>query len=94
MSRRARPTFGFWQIWRWPIVLAALTMFGLLSALLVQHDSWHWVSWTALGIPLVAIVFYGARGVARTPQTRAPVRHNGQGTESGPGAERTEKDPR
>jgi len=36
-------------------VLAALTLFGLLSALLGQSRIWWGLSWIALAIPLVVI---------------------------------------
>jgi hypothetical protein len=35
-------------------------MFGLLSALLGQHGVWHWLSWTALSVPLGVILFFVA----------------------------------
>jgi hypothetical protein len=47
--------FGFSQIWRWPIVLAALMAFGLLSALLGQGGIWWVLSWVALAVPLLVI---------------------------------------
>ncbi len=42
----------------WPVVLAALSLFGLLSALLGQGGIWWLLSWIALGIPLFAIFFH------------------------------------
>jgi len=47
--------FGFFPIWRWPIVLAALMAFGLLSALLGQGGVWWVLSWIAMAIPLLVI---------------------------------------
>ena len=47
--------FGFSQIWRWPIVLAVLMAFGLLSALLGQGGVWWVLSWIALAVPLLVI---------------------------------------
>ncbi len=41
-----------WAIWRWPVFLAALTVFGLLSALLGQGGMWWVMSWVALATPL------------------------------------------
>ena len=32
-------------IWRWPLVLAGLTLFGLLSALLGEGGVWWVLSW-------------------------------------------------
>ena len=40
-------------IWRWPALLAALSIVGLLSALLGQEGVWLPVSWIALATPLV-----------------------------------------
>ena len=48
--------FGFSRIWRWPAALAALMIFGLLSALLGQGGVWWALSWVALAIPLLVIV--------------------------------------
>lgn len=45
-------------MWRWPIVLAALTVFGLLAALIGHSDMWLLLSWGALAIPLIAILFF------------------------------------
>jgi hypothetical protein len=46
---------SFRQIWRWPTVLAVLTVFGLLSALLGQGGIWWALSWIALAAPLGVI---------------------------------------
>lgn len=43
------------QIWRWPALLAALTVFGLLSALIGQGGLWWAAAWTALAMPLIVI---------------------------------------
>lgn len=40
-----------------PILLGALSIFGLLAALL-GTGAWHWASWTALTILLVVILRY------------------------------------
>ncbi len=42
------------HVWRWPLLLAALTVFGLFAALLGQHGTWLWISWVALAVPLAA----------------------------------------
>jgi uncharacterized membrane protein YjjP (DUF1212 family) len=47
------------EIWRWPTVLAILTICGLLSALLGQWGIWLVLSWIALASPLLLIVRYG-----------------------------------
>lgn len=44
--------------WRWPVCLAVLTLFGLLSALLGQGGIWWWLSWAALAFPLLVIIRY------------------------------------
>lgn len=43
--------------WRWPVGLALLTLFGLLSALLGDGGIWWCLSWVALGAPLFVIVY-------------------------------------
>ncbi len=43
-------------VWRWPMMLAVLTVFGLLSALLGQGGIWWALSWVALASPLVVIL--------------------------------------
>ncbi|WP_027582867.1 hypothetical protein [Bradyrhizobium sp. Ai1a-2] len=53
------------MIWRWPAVLAGLTLAGLLSALLGQHGIWLVISWVLLAIPPVVIV-----GCLQRRQTR------------------------
>ena len=45
----------FLHIWKYPLLLALLTLIGLLSALL-GTGAWHWLSWVALAIPLVLAV--------------------------------------
>ena len=39
-------------IWRWPALLAALSVFGLLAALIGQTGIWLPLSWIALTVPL------------------------------------------
>ena len=43
-------------VWRWPLVLAVLTLVGLLSALLGGGGVWWGLSWAALSAPLLVIV--------------------------------------
>lgn len=58
MSRStSKGSRGFLFVWGVPILLGALSIFGLLAALL-GTGAWHWVSWTALSILLVVIVRY------------------------------------
>jgi len=45
-------------VWRRPLALAALVLFGLLSALLGEGGLWWVLSWLALSMPLVVIVYY------------------------------------
>ncbi|ALM83800.1 hypothetical protein [Bordetella sp. N] len=42
---------NFWFVWRVPILLGLLTVFGLLAALL-GTGAWHWASWLAMTLPL------------------------------------------
>jgi hypothetical protein len=48
---------NFFQLWGWPLVMAVLTIFGLLAAL-TGTGVWHWLSWIALGVPVVIIVIF------------------------------------
>jgi hypothetical protein len=45
----------FRHIWRWPLALAVLTLFGLVSALLGEGGIWWVLSWLALATPLAVI---------------------------------------
>ncbi len=51
------------KLWRWPLALAALTVFGLLCALLGQGGIWWLLSWIALALPLIVICYYLCRRV-------------------------------
>jgi len=44
-------------IWRWPAVLAAVTVAGLFSALLGQTGAWLVLSWLLLAVPLMVIAW-------------------------------------
>ncbi len=50
------------HVWRWPVLLSALSLFGLLSALLGQGGIWWVLSWIALATPLIVIVGCLSRG--------------------------------
>ncbi|MDV3480098.1 hypothetical protein [Sphingobium yanoikuyae] len=65
----------FRQQWSWPIGLAALTIFGLLSALLGEGGLWWWLSWAALALPLLVI----ARHILFPSKSGGPrhARHHG-----------------
>jgi hypothetical protein len=71
-----RPASSFLAVWRWPIGLALLTLFGLLSALLGQHGIWHGLSWAALAIPLAVITGHIVRAerAARNSPSRTSSR--------------------
>ncbi|AOB30689.1 hypothetical protein AKI39_08265 [Bordetella sp. H567] len=53
-------THKFWFVWRAPLALLMLTVFGLLAALL-GTEAWHWASWAALAIPIAVILFHTLR---------------------------------
>ena len=46
----------FKKVWGAPLLLAALTLFGLLAALL-GTGIWYWAAWVTIGIPLLVIVW-------------------------------------
>ncbi len=56
---------GLWMIFRWPLLLALLGLFGLLSALL-GDGLYDLLSWLALGTPLVLVGWVWLR----LPRTR------------------------
>jgi hypothetical protein len=56
MNASLRASSSFNRIWGWPCLLAALSVFGLLSALLGQGGIWWLLSWIALATPLAVIV--------------------------------------
>jgi hypothetical protein len=59
---------GLWMIFRWPLVLGVLSLFGLLSAL-VGDEVYDLLSWLSLGIPLVllGVVWLRMRNSPRKP---------------------------
>ncbi len=48
---------NFKKVWRAPLLLGILTLFGLLSALL-GTGYWYGLSWAAMLIPLAVIVYF------------------------------------
>jgi hypothetical protein len=48
-------------IWRWPALLAVLSIFGLLAALIGQRGIWLQLSWGALTLPLAVAAICIAR---------------------------------
>jgi len=57
-SQTGQSRSRFRAIWGMPLVLAVLTVFGLLAAL-IGTGAWHWVAWLALTVPLVVAARYG-----------------------------------
>jgi len=55
------------RVWRWPAVIAVLTLFGLLAALLGHGGIWQILSWAALAAPPLLVLYFAlaARRVAR-----------------------------
>jgi hypothetical protein len=49
----------FWHIWKFPVLLGALTLFGLLAALIGAGGGWHILAWITLIIPLGVCARYG-----------------------------------
>jgi uncharacterized membrane protein len=47
----------FWHIWTIPIMLAILSLFGLISAL-IGDGFMDFLSWITLGIPLVVVGWF------------------------------------
>lgn len=52
------------SVWSMPTLLAVLTLFGLLAALL-GLGVWHWLSWIALCVPLGVIGWKWGRAVRK-----------------------------
>ena len=48
---------NFWKIWGIPIILAIISMIGLITAL-VGDGVWDAVSWLGLGVPLAIAGWY------------------------------------
>ncbi|ARU88896.1 hypothetical protein [Pseudomonas sp. M30-35] len=45
---------GLWMIFRWPLLLGVLSLFGLVSAL-VGDQVYDLLSWLSLGLPLLLV---------------------------------------
>ena len=56
-SNAMNPPSSFRKVWGAPLLLAVLTVFGLLCALL-GTGIWHWLAWIAIGIPLAVLAWY------------------------------------
>jgi len=50
-------TSTFKKVWRIPLLLGILTLFGLLAALL-GTGTWYGLAWVAMAIPLVLIIYH------------------------------------
>lgn len=61
---------GLWMIFRWPVVLAVASLFGLLSAL-IGVGVFDVLSWLGLGVPLglLGVVWLRLRRANRLPST-------------------------
>jgi membrane protein implicated in regulation of membrane protease activity len=60
----------FRRVWSIPILLAALSVAGLLSALLGEHIAWKAVAWITLAVPVAVGLWYALlRGRERTQRT-------------------------
>ncbi|MGY2313693.1 hypothetical protein ACW9I6_03330 [Pseudomonas sp. SDO5522_S412] len=57
---------GLWMIFRWPLLLFVLSLFGLLSAL-IGDGVYDLLSWLSLGVPLglVGMVWLRLRSAKR-----------------------------
>jgi len=47
----------FKKVWRVPLLLGALILFGLLAALLGTGFC-YWLAWTAMAIPLILVIYH------------------------------------
>ncbi|HTQ36401.1 MAG TPA: hypothetical protein VMH77_05135 [Steroidobacteraceae bacterium] len=55
MNAASRHAAAFLHVWAVPLGLAAMTVFGLLAALL-GTGWWHGTAWLALSMPVVVAV--------------------------------------
>lgn len=62
---------GLWMIFRWPLALALLSLFGLLSAL-IGDEAYDLLSWLTLGVPLLLVAVVWTR--LRRRSAALPVR--------------------
>ncbi|PLR28312.1 hypothetical protein SGCZBJ_04730 [Caulobacter zeae] len=52
----SRPHLTLWQVFRIPAVVAALSLFGLVAALL-DDGIWDWIGAAALGVSVAVTVW-------------------------------------
>lgn len=57
---------SFRQLWGAPILLALLTLIGLVSALTGEGGLHYWLSWLLLALPVVVSIWHALR----PPKTR------------------------
>ncbi|MDR0673998.1 MAG: hypothetical protein LBF93_10190 [Zoogloeaceae bacterium] len=57
MKTPGRPTYAFWQIFRWPFLIGLSSSIGLVSAL-VGDGPWDALSWATLVAPLAVIAWF------------------------------------
>jgi hypothetical protein len=60
MANKSTLSGNFWFVWRAPTILAILTLFGLLTALL-KTGAWHWAAWLALAAPIAVGLWFSLR---------------------------------
>jgi len=51
-----------------PLIIAVLSIFGLISALLGQGGVWYWLSWLTLSLPIILILIFALRPQRTTKQ--------------------------
>lgn len=58
MNPTRSATRGLRHTWTIPLLLAVITMLGLLSALLGEQFCWKVVAWVALMVPVATSIWY------------------------------------
>jgi len=60
------------RIWLWPVVIALLSILGLIAGL-VSEGPGDWLSWAALAVPVVIGCHGLSRGRAAKPSPNAAM---------------------
>lgn len=60
MQASTKHTVTFHRVWRIPFILALVTAFGLLAALL-GRGIWHVAAWFALACPILVTAYFGLK---------------------------------